>query len=178
MLYNNQYTNTAYLSLSILQGIDFAEFTLHLAIGIVFCLVAAYILLLAIYYCHFIGVKNKDPSHIVELKREVAIWERTAQHLNVVSLEERAVRDALLAKAAAVRNQLNLEKTSTMESAQDLWKKNLAELESKYCITDYVLLIKSSVVLLVVILLFFLSNIIPKIELDLGTVLACCTLMW
>ena len=136
--------------------------------GIAFCLVTAYFLLLAIYRCHFIGVENKDPPHIVELMREVAIWERTAQHLNVVSLEERAVRDALLAKAAEVRTQLNMEKTSTMESAQDLWKRNLAELESKYCITDYLLLVKSSVVLLVVILLFFLSNIIPKIELDLG----------
>ena len=41
-----------------------------------------------------------------ELKREIAIWERTAVRLPVVSLEERAVRDALLAKAGDVRQQL------------------------------------------------------------------------
>ena len=115
-------------------------------------------------------VKNKDPPHVSELKREVAIWERTAQRLNVVSLEERAVKDALISKAAEVRSQLNLEVNTSMQSAQDLWQKNLAELESKYCITDKILLVKSSIVLLVVILLFFLSNLIPKIELDLGKI--------
>ena len=78
------------------------------------------------------------------------------------------MRDALLSKARDVESQLDLEQNTTMQSSEDIWKKNLAELESKYCITDYVLLIKSSIVLLVVILLFFLSNIIPKIELDLG----------
>lgn len=150
------------------QGIGFAEFTLHLSLGIVFCLVSAYILLFAIYYFHFVRVKNRDPPHISELKREVAIWERTAQRLNVVSLEERAVRDALLQKATEVRSQISLEQNSTMQSAQDLWKENLKVLETKYCITDYILLVKSSIVLLVVILLFFLSNIIPMFELDLG----------
>ena len=155
------------------QGINFPEFTLHLSLGILLCLVSGYILLFAIYYFQFVRVKNKDPPHLSELKREVAIWERTAQRLNVVSLEERAVRDALLAKAAEVRSQLSLEKDTTMQSAKEIWKNNLAELESKYCITDYILLAKSSIVLLVVILLFFLSNIIPKIELDLGE--DCCT---
>ena len=152
---------------SLVQGIDFSEFTLHLFVGIVFCTISAYILLF-IFYNFFLRVKNKDPPHISELKREVAIWERTAQRLNVVSLEERAVRDALIAKARDVRSRISLEENTTMQSAQEIWKKNLADLESKYCITDYLLLAKSSVVLLVVILLFFLSNIIPKIELDLG----------
>lgn len=150
------------------QGIDFTEFTLHLFLGIIFCTVSAYILLFCIYNFHYVRVKNKDPPHISELKREVAIWERTAQMLNVVSLEERAVRDALLAKAAMVRGQISLEENTSMQSAQEIWKRNLKELESKYCITNYLLLAKSSIVLLVVILLFFLSNLIPKIELELG----------
>lgn len=154
----------------LLQGINFTEFTLHLFLGIIFCTVSAYILLYIIYNFprKYVRLRNKDPPHISELKREVAIWERTAQRLNVVSLEERAVRDALLSKAAEVRSQISLEENTTMQSAQDIWKKNLAALESKYCITDYLLLAKSSIVLLVVILLFFLSNIIPKIDLDLG----------
>ena len=135
-----------------------------------FCTVSAYILLFIIYNFQYVRVKNKDPPHISELKREVAIWERTAQRLNVVSLEERAVRDALLSKAAEVRSQISMEENTSMQSAQEIWKKNLAALESKYCITDYLLLGKSSIVLLVVILFFFLSNIIPKIELDLGKV--------
>lgn len=129
---------------------------------------AAYGLLSIIYYFSFIRVKNKDPPHVAELKREVAIWERTAQRLNVVSLEERAVRDAILAKAMDVRNQLNQEVSVTMHSSKDMWQKNLAELESKYRITDWVLFVKSTAVLVVVILLFFLSHTIPNIELEIG----------
>jgi len=55
-----------------------------------------------------------------------------------------------------------------MQSAMDLWQKNLSELEQKYRITNKILLAKSSIVLVVVILLFFLSNTIPNVELDLG----------
>ena len=55
-----------------------------------------------------------------------------------------------------------------MQSAMDLWQRNLSELEQKYRITNKILLAKSSIVLLVVILLFFLSNTIPNVELDLG----------
>lgn len=128
---------------------------------------AAYGLLALYYHFSFFQV-NEDPPHISELKREVAIWERTAQRLNVVSLEERAVRDAILAKAMDVKNQLKQEATITMHSSNDLWQKNLAELESKYRITDWILLIKSSAVLLVVIFMFFMSNILPKVELNLG----------
>ena len=66
----------------------------------------AYGLLTLIYYCHYVRLVNKDPPHISELKREIAIWERTARRLPVISLEERAVRDALRAKANEVRLQL------------------------------------------------------------------------
>ena len=116
----------------------------------------------------FIRVTNKDPPHIAELKREVSIWEKTALRLNIVSLEERAVRDAILAKAMDVRNQLNQEVNISMHTSKDMWQKNLTLFESKYRITDWVLLVKSSIVLVVVILMFFLSHTIPKVELGLG----------
>lgn len=78
--------------------------------GIILCMVAAYVLLLFFIYCfNYVRLKNKDPPHIAELKREIAIWERTARRLPVVSLEERAVRDALRAKAAEVQKQLKQE---------------------------------------------------------------------
>lgn len=91
---------------SLLQGIDFSEFTLHLALGIIACLAVAYGLLSLTNCIHYLRLQNKDPPHIAELKREIAIWERTARNMPVVSLEERAVRDALRTKAAEVRHQL------------------------------------------------------------------------
>ena len=65
--------------------------------------------LLACIYCSYVRLRNKDPPHIAELKREIAIWERTAAQMPVISLEETAVRDALRAKANEVRNQLQQE---------------------------------------------------------------------
>ena len=55
------------------------------------------------------------------------------------------------------------------QSAVDLWKKNLADLEDRYRITDKILLLKSSIVLAAVIILFFSSHFIPFVELNLGT---------
>ncbi len=149
------------------QGIDFSEFTLHLVIGIIPCLFVAYGFL---YIMHrfFISVRNKDPPNIAELKREIHIWQRTAQRLNVISLEDRGIRDALMAKATEVRSQLAQEVENTSQSAQDMWQKNLEELESRYRITDRVLLVKSTVVLFVVIVMFFISNLLPGFELELG----------
>ena len=150
------------------QGVSFAEFTFHLFLGIVFAMLAAYGLLSLIYCVSYIRVKNKDPPHVAELKREMITWERAAQRLSVVSMEERAVKDALLAKSMDVRNQLNQEVNVMVDTSRDSWQKNLSELESKYRITNWVLFMKSSVVLVVVILMFFLSHIIPSVEIDLG----------
>ena len=162
-----------------MQNINFAEFTLHLLLGVLFTVVIAYLVLMGIFYLSksrwpalrnlsLFSVQNKDPPHIAELKREIAIWERTALRLNVVSLEERAVRDAILAKAMDVRNQLNQEVNITMHSSKDLWQKNLQELENKYRISNAILFIQSSIVLIIVIFLFFLSHFIPGLELEIG----------
>ena len=47
-----------------------------------------------------------EPPHVAELKREMAIWQRTAGRMPQVSLEERAVREALQQKARDVEQQL------------------------------------------------------------------------
>ena len=47
------------------------------------------------------------------MKREIAIWERTARLMPIVSLEERAVRDALRSKAREVKSQLKEQRRGT-----------------------------------------------------------------
>ena len=64
---------------------------------------------LALLFRTCIRLHNTDSPHIAEMKREIAIWERTASQMPIVSLEEAAVRDALRAKAKEVRNQLHHE---------------------------------------------------------------------
>lgn len=86
------------------------------------------------YYAVYVGRKDTDPPHVAgmcactplhlwlgwciclfvtEIKREIAIWERTARLLPIVSLEERAVREALRTKAKEVRLQLKEARTLT-----------------------------------------------------------------
>lgn len=107
----------------------------------------------------------------------------------VVSLEERAIRDALRTKAAEVKEQLKEAKNMTwvwpsfieyviniiinyvllrLRSSVDIWQKNLQELEGRYKITDKILLVKSIAVLSVVIVMFFFSHFIPNVEINLG----------
>jgi hypothetical protein len=74
-------------------------------------MVTGYIVLALFYYIMYVGRRDSDPPHIAELKREIAIWERTARYMPVVSLEERAVREALRTKARDVRNQLKEQKS-------------------------------------------------------------------
>ena len=71
-------------------------------------MVVAYAVLGCIYRT-YVRLPNKDPPHIAEMKREIAIWERTAAQMPVISLEETAVRDALRTKANEVQDQLRRE---------------------------------------------------------------------
>ena len=43
----------------------------------------------------------------VELKREVAAWERTASRMPAISVEDKAIRETLRAKAMEVSHQIS-----------------------------------------------------------------------
>eukprot|EP00731_Ephydatia_muelleri_P031074 Em0022g588a len=116
----------------------------------------------------YVVLKNKDLPHIAELKREITIWERTAKQLSAASPEERAVQEALNAKAMAVTMLLHQEECRSSMLKAESWQKKLSELEESHRITDMILLVKSIAVLISVVILFFLSNVIPNHELGLG----------
>eukprot|EP00731_Ephydatia_muelleri_P031096 Em0022g610a len=151
-------------------GITFSEITLHLLLGTIFILVTAFVTLSVMYtHCfQYVVLKNKDLPHIAELKREITIWERTAKQLSAASPEERAVQEALNAKAMAVTMLLHQEECRSSMLKAESWQKKLSELEENHRITDRILLVKSIAVLISVVILFFLSNVIPNYELGLG----------
>ncbi|KAL5460210.1 hypothetical protein EMCRGX_G033639 [Ephydatia muelleri] len=151
-------------------GITFSEITLHLLLGTIFILVTAFVTLSVMYtHCfQYVVLKNKDLPHIAELKREITIWERTAKQLSAASPEERAVQEALNAKAMAVTMLLHQEECRSSMLKAESWQKKLSELEESHRITDMILLVKSIAVLISVVILFFLSNVIPNHELGLG----------
>ena len=145
------------------QGIDFVNFTVHMAIGIFFCMTGAFFFL-RLLYCRKV-FRNNDSPHVAELKRERDIWLRQAKRMGDVTLEEKQVKLALEGKAKEIQARIKEEAFGT--STADKWKDNLKQLEDKYRITNKVLLFKCVVVLCIVLSLFFLSAS-ENVHMDLG----------
>ncbi|EDO35352.1 predicted protein, partial [Nematostella vectensis] len=144
-------------------GIDFAEFTLHISLGIVLCLVLGYGFLRLLYIP--IRLQNVYSPVIAELKREAEIWRRTAERVPLFSAEEKTVKLLLMQKTLMLENNIrNMERKAVREEA---FKENLQELENKYKITDWPLLFKSGSIICVVILLFFIHSF-ASIDLTIG----------
>ncbi|XP_060073319.1 P protein-like [Ylistrum balloti] len=149
------------------KGIDFAEFTLHMAVGIVFVAFAGYAAL-RIYYRNMKSLQNKDPPEISELKHEIELWKKAAARVSVVSREESIMKALFLQKSAQRENTLVRRLYRIKRSEIKDFQQNVEDLERKYYITDPWLLIKSSIVLAVAILFFFLQSFLDGIHLNIG----------
>ena len=145
------------------EGIDFVNFTVHMAIGIFFCMTGAFFFI-RLLYCRK-KFKNDDTPHIAELKRERDIWLRQAKRIGDITLEEKQVKVALEQKAEEI--QARIKEEAFGASTADKWKDNLKELEDKYRITNKLLLFKCCVVLSFVLSMFFLSAS-ASVHLNLG----------
>ncbi|XP_044175790.1 P protein-like isoform X1 [Acropora millepora] len=145
-------------------GIKFGEFTQTLSVGILFCLVVAYLVLRLIY--RNVKIVNDDPPIIEEMKREAEIWRKSADRLPCIFAEDKTVKLLLLQKAMTLENRIsNLKRRrSTTEDFQQ----NLQDLERKYFIRDRVLLVKSSIVIVSVIVLLFVQSFVDSLDLGVG----------
>ncbi|XP_041460371.1 P protein-like isoform X1 [Lytechinus variegatus] len=149
-------------------GIGFSEFTLHLSLGIVFCMIVGYGALRLLY--RRINLHSLEPPAIRELKHEIEVWRQAAVRIMVASKEENTVKALLLQKVSQLETQLRNQIYEQRHIANENlnWKEKLIELEQRYRITDSVLLAKCSFILIVTILLFFIHSAVDTIYLDLG----------
>ncbi|XP_053168412.1 P protein [Hemicordylus capensis] len=150
-------------------GIDFAEFTGHMFVGICLVLLVSFPFLRLLYWNK--KLYNKEPSEIVELKHEIHVWRLTAQRINPASREETAVKCLLMQKVLTLEILLRKKlKTFHRQISQEdkNWETNIQELQKKHRITDKMLLVKCLTVLGFVILMFFLNSFVPGIHLALG----------
>ncbi|XP_075391669.1 P protein [Tenrec ecaudatus] len=151
------------------MGLDFAEFTAHMSVGICFVLLISCPFLRLLYWNK--KLYNKEPGEIVELKHEIYVWRLTAQRISPASREETMVRHMLLGKVKELEQLLawRLHTFQIQISQEDKnWEANIQELQKKHRITNRTLLIKCSMVLGMVIFMFFLNSFVPGIHLDLG----------
>ncbi|XP_061635864.1 P protein isoform X2 [Phyllopteryx taeniolatus] len=151
------------------QGIDFANFTGYMFLGICLVLFTSFPFLRMLYWNK--KLYNKESMEIVELKHEILVWRQTAQRINPASREETAVKCLLMQKVLNLEGLLRkMMKTFQREISQEdkNWEQNIQELQKKHRIGDKALLAKCVSVLAVVIFVFFVNSFVPGIHLDLG----------
>ncbi|XP_061164126.1 P protein-like [Saccostrea echinata] len=149
------------------KDIDFANFTLHMFVGIIFVSVVGYGALRFLYR-DITKLQNQDPPEIAELKHEIDLWKRAAARVSVVSREESIMKALFQQKAAQRENALIRQIYRMKRSEKKSFQQNVKELERKYYITDRWLLVKTGVVLTGVILCFFLHSFIDSMHIGLG----------
>ncbi|XP_074650858.1 P protein-like [Tubulanus polymorphus] len=149
------------------KGIEFANFTAHMVIGVIFIMIVCY-LFMRFLYRRKNDLENKDPPDISELKHEIEIWRRSATRIVIASREESMVKALLQQKVVGLENLLRKKMLKSRSHNEREFHESLIEMAEKYRIRDKKLLIQAGIVLSCVIFLFFITSFIPSIYLSLG----------
>ncbi|KAG1706963.1 P protein [Nymphon striatum] len=108
--------------------IDFMVFTQHMAPGVIFCVITAYIFM-RIYYSrgqmHF-----TDPPDVVEFRHEIDVWKKAYNSLPGYTHEEDVVR-LILERKIKHMGKVLLKKMKNMKPNEGEYRASLKELEEK-----------------------------------------------
>lgn len=147
-------------------GINFANFALHMGVGIIFVSIQTYIQLRYMYR-DMNKLRHTVPQDIIELRQAISVWRRAAASLSSYSRDEELVRKALERKVKKLSDQLR-RREAGVPRADPSFTTTLAEMKKKYCIRNTVLLWKASVCIGFVVCVFFLHAIPELQRLSLG----------
>lgn len=88
------------------HGVTFISYTIHMTFGTVLAFVQTCIFFRWIYFdAH--ELRMKESKEVTDLRREITVWERTANSLSTLSKESQIVRDTLLKKVAILNAKLH-----------------------------------------------------------------------
>uniref|UniRef100_A0A6P7FRF4 P protein-like n=1 Tax=Diabrotica virgifera virgifera TaxID=50390 RepID=A0A6P7FRF4_DIAVI len=146
-------------------GITFGVFTLHTGIGACIILFIIY-LQIRIMYRDIKHYQYDEPEEIKDLKREIAVWERTAASVSSYSKDENIVKESLLKQMAQLQNKLKDTVNQCKTASTHVIR--VENLKKQYPIKNKSLLIKSGITLALVICLFFFNSIPAFRTLGLG----------
>lgn len=151
-------TSNSYISKN---GVNFANFTMHMVIPVTLVMIQAY------FQLRFQFRKPKsllleEPRALQQLRREILVWQRGLTSLVACSSDEDLVRKTVQKKVDKLESQLE-RKLKSNEVPEETYKATLEELQEKYPIRNKALLIKSAVVLVFVVSFFFLHSL-PEIQ--------------
>lgn len=110
------------------HGVTFFTYTKHMSVGVLlaFAQTCAYF---RWSYRDIPKLRMKEPKEIIDLRREILVWERTAASLSTLSRESQIVRDTLMKKVAILQSKLKKKETDKTVS-NETYKATLEELKT------------------------------------------------
>lgn len=109
------------------NGVSFFSYTMHMTIGVVLAFIQTCLLLRWVYN-DMHELRTREPQEVTNLRREIAVWERTAASLSTLTRESQVVRDTLMKKVAILQSKLK--KTKAEKSVpSETYKQTLDELQ-------------------------------------------------
>ncbi|XP_031624818.1 P protein-like [Contarinia nasturtii] len=148
-------------------GVTFISYTVHMSVGVVLAFIQTCVYLRWVYN-DMRELRTKVPQEVVELRREIAAWERTAASLSTFSRESQVVRETLMKKVHILQTKLKKMVSSNKTLPSEMYKQTLEELQKSYPIKNPQLLAKSGSVLIFIITMFFLQSMPGYGKLSIG----------
>ncbi|CAG4948843.1 unnamed protein product [Parnassius apollo] len=141
-------------------GINFTNFTAHMALGILLIFIQT-TLQIRFMYRDTNKLRLQEPREIQDIRNQISIWRRAAESLPHLSKDVHVVRERLERKVKKLTVQLDkmLRESSKRACPKATFKSTLVDLKKKYKIRDKVLLIKAIVAIVFAVTLFFLHSI-------------------
>ncbi|XP_038219951.1 P protein-like [Zerene cesonia] len=151
------------------SGINFVNFTAHMAFGIIFIVIQTS-LHIRIMYRDVNKLRMKVPREIQELRHQISIWRRAADSLPHLSNGVNIVRERLERKITKLNKQLHatVKERNKRACPKDTFKSTLVELKAKYKIRDRSLLVKSTIAIVFAVTVFFLHSLPELNRVSLG----------
>ena len=137
-----------------------------MAIGVCMVMVQTYFQL-RYKFRNINDLRFSEPNDVQELRHEITVWQRAAASLSSYSKDEDLVRETLLKKVNRLGRQLKKKLVSGAVPVES-YKATLGDLQAKYPIRNFKLLIKSAITLVFVISFFFLHSVPNLQRLSLG----------
>lgn len=148
------------------NGINFANFTFHMAIPVFLVMIQTYFQLRHMFK-NISSLRSSEPKAVQSLRREIAVWHRALTSLSSYSRDEDLVKRTLEKKVVKM-NRLLERKLKSAKVPKESYQATLEDLQEKYPIRNKTLLIKSGVVLVFVVSFFFLHAVPDLQKLSLG----------
>lgn len=109
------------------HGVTFFTYTVHMTTGTVLAFIQTFVYFRWVYPDTH-ELRMKEPKEVTDLRREIAVWERTAASLSTISRESQVVRETLLKKVTILNTKLNKMESEKMLPSET-YKQTLEELQ-------------------------------------------------